>query len=141
MSSGPEDFANSNNWPYWEKEEVDWQKRANAAERDLTAAHEALRKIAEIKDKTTGGDWDEIEEARKIADAALGIPKGEKPTFNKGDRVRVNHPHYHGEGIVQYDSGYRPRVIAVLLENGNTWDYEVDTVTLLTPPAGDDKEK
>lgn len=34
-------------------------------------ALEALTAISEIEDKLSGGDWDEIEEARSIADAAL----------------------------------------------------------------------
>lgn len=51
----------------------------------------------------------------------------------QGARVRVDHPRYHGEGIVQYDSGPRKRVIGVLLENGNVWEYEVETVTLIEP--------
>jgi hypothetical protein len=56
---------------------------------------------------------------------------GKIPDFQKDQRVRVNHPRFHGEGTVQYDSGVRPRVVGVLLENGNVWEYEVETVTLL----------
>lgn len=37
----------------------------------LEAAKKALLQIAEIQNKTTGGDWDEIEEARQLAKAAL----------------------------------------------------------------------
>jgi hypothetical protein len=33
--------------------------------------YEALMKIAAIENKSTGGDWDEIEEARNIARAAI----------------------------------------------------------------------
>ena len=36
----------------------------------------ALRKIVEIENRDTGGDWDEIEEAREIASAALAIAEG-----------------------------------------------------------------
>ena len=36
---------------------------------------EALQKIAAIEDRYNCGDWDEIEEAREIANEALGDPK------------------------------------------------------------------
>ena len=36
----------------------------------------ALRKIAAIENKMVGGDWDEIEEARQIANVAIAA-KGE----------------------------------------------------------------
>lgn len=35
---------------------------------------EALQKIIEIKNKTEGSDWEEIEEAREIARQALALP-------------------------------------------------------------------
>ncbi|KVU10698.1 hypothetical protein WK62_05400 [Burkholderia ubonensis] len=43
----------------------------------LEAAEKALSQIAEIEDKMFGGDWDEIEEARRIANAALAQRQGE----------------------------------------------------------------
>lgn len=55
----------------------------------------------------------------------------DKPLFEAGQRVRVDHPRFRGNGIVQYDSGARSRVIGVTLENGNTWEYEVETVELV----------
>jgi len=39
------------------------------------AAIKALTEISNIEDKDNGGDWDEIEEARSIANAALGACK------------------------------------------------------------------
>lgn len=42
----------------------------------LNVAIEALTKIAAIEDELHGGDWDEIEEARDIANAALTQLKG-----------------------------------------------------------------
>ena len=44
-------------------------------------AVEALRKIAAIENQMVGGDWEEIEEAREIARAALSIAD----TGNKHD--------------------------------------------------------
>lgn len=43
----------------------------------------ALREIADIPNYLTGSDWDEIEEAREIASAALSTPLG-----TPGSRVR-----------------------------------------------------
>ena len=43
----------------------------------------ALERISSIENRTTGGDWDEIEEARQIAraaiDAAMASTQGAKP--------------------------------------------------------------
>ena len=38
---------------------------------EIDRLREALEKILAIENKTEGGDWDEIEEAREIARAAL----------------------------------------------------------------------
>lgn len=57
------------------------------------------------------------------------------PIFLKGTKVRVDNYRYHGEGIVQWDTGVYQRMIGVLLENGNTWPYEVETVKLANPAA------
>lgn len=58
---------------------------AGCALRNMIAAlsqaeeyRDALEMIAEIEDDLWGGDWDEIERARVIANEALGITK-EKP--------------------------------------------------------------
>lgn len=44
---------------------------ADALEKERDRLRVALEKIAAIEDNTSGGDWDEIEEARKIAKEAL----------------------------------------------------------------------
>lgn len=49
---------------------------ARQLERDRAELLEALKEIAAIEDRMYGGDWDEIEDARKIARAA--IAKAEK---------------------------------------------------------------
>lgn len=54
-----------------------------------------------------------------------------------GQPVYVKNPQFAGYGIAQYDSGSRKRVIGVLLENGNTWDYDADTVRNATPEEYD----
>ena len=51
-----------------------------ASDYDALAAYaerlrEALRRIAAIEDRLNGGDWDEIRDARDIANAALATPK------------------------------------------------------------------
>lgn len=47
------------------------------------------------------------------------------PMYKHGARVVVDHPRYKGEGHVAYN---KPRVVGVLLGNGNTWEYEAETV-------------
>lgn len=71
-----------------------------------------------------------------FAEAYLAHRQAEQwiPLFTEGQTVSVNHPRYRGEGTVAYDTGARKRVIGVLLENGNTWEYEVETVRLLPSP-------
>lgn len=65
-------------------------------------------------------------------DVAKEIAQRQKPTlFTKGQIVQVDNPQYRGKGIVQYDSGARKRIVGVLLENGNTWNYDADTVKLV----------
>ena len=49
------------------------------------------------------------------------------PKFEDGVKVIVDHPRYKGEGIV---NGRINQSVGVLLPNGNTWYYEVDTVRL-----------
>ncbi len=58
-----------------------------------------------------------------------------------GKIVRVDHPRFNGYGFAQYDSGDRSRVIGVVLENGNTWDYEIETVRAATPEEIDKAPK
>lgn len=43
---------------------------------EVEASRKALRQISQIEDKMIGGDWDEIEEARAIANAALSQQTG-----------------------------------------------------------------
>lgn len=62
----------------------------------------------------------------------------EMPTFKKGDKVVVDHDRYKGEGFVGATGNgsakewcdVRGWLIPVVLENGNTWYYEADTVRL-----------
>jgi hypothetical protein len=65
---------------------------------------------------------------------ALREQTRELPVIEPGTRVRVDHPRYHGEGIAQGDDKDHIRTVAVLLGNGNVWNYERETVTPL-PPA------
>ena len=44
--------------------------------KDAQRYRAALERIAAIEDKMVGGDWEEIEEARKIANEALSAPTG-----------------------------------------------------------------
>lgn len=46
-------------------------RQLESVRRQKEYALEALTAISEIKDQLYGGDWDEIEQARSIADAAL----------------------------------------------------------------------
>lgn len=50
-----------------------------------------------------------------------------------GTPVYVDNPQFTGYGIAQGDSGSRKRVISVQLENGNTWNYDADTVRNALP--------
>lgn len=65
------------------------------------------------------------------------------PQFTAGQIVRVDHPRYHGEGMVVNEGNFCGRcianfgdergwLVAVKLENNNVWWYEANTVT----PAG-----
>jgi hypothetical protein len=73
-----------------------------------------------------------IEQLLTMATAAKTQLSEESPPFKRGQRVRVNSPgRYHGEGIVQDDDRGRKPMVRVLLGNGNTWPYEVETVTLV----------
>lgn len=67
----------------------------------------------------------------RIADRVLATPAstGEaNPKSFLGLPVYVDNPQFTGYGIAKYDSGDRKRVIGVLLENGNTWEYDATTV-------------
>lgn len=60
----------------WNSQQAE-QVRALRADRD--ALRKALESIINIEDRYTGGDWDEIAEARQIAYAAIAVapqPKG-----------------------------------------------------------------
>jgi len=50
---------------------AEWIEKTAALRAELEAREAALRQIAAIEDKMYGGDWDEIEEARRIAGDAL----------------------------------------------------------------------
>lgn len=41
--------------------------------------------------------------------------------------VSVDHPRYHGYGIVSLDDRCAPDQLAVVIPNANTWFYEVET--------------
>jgi hypothetical protein len=59
---------------------VGWQREAAVELRRLHALNaellEALKKIAAIEDQMYGPDWEEIEEARDIASAAIAKAEG-----------------------------------------------------------------
>lgn len=48
-----------------------WKHTLMTCQAQKKRLREALRKIASIQDNLNGGDWDEIEEARQIANEAL----------------------------------------------------------------------
>ena len=54
-----------------------WRGRTQRAEAQRDALLEALRKIAAIENKMVGSDWEEIEEARDTARAAIKALEGE----------------------------------------------------------------
>ena len=87
---GPWTFVQggSGDWPTWnvrigrgmitlppgeDMRVMDANARLIAAAPDLL---EALKKIAKIEDKMVGSDWEEIEEARAIARAAVAKAEG-----------------------------------------------------------------
>jgi hypothetical protein len=71
------------------------------------------------------GDWRRADEIQRAITRIYG-----NPDLKRGDRVWVDNPRYHGEGAVAY---VKPGMVGVLLENGNTWDYE--TATVIPMPA------
>jgi hypothetical protein len=60
----------------WRDREVVAELRRLVAQRD--ALLEALNKIAAIENQMFGPDWEEIDEAREIARAAIAAVEGEK---------------------------------------------------------------
>ena len=52
-------------------------RRLAAAEAQRDALLEALKKIAAIENRMFGSDWEEIDEAREIARAAIAAAEGE----------------------------------------------------------------
>ena len=113
-----------------------YRKTLDQRERQL---REALAQIAtltaQVEDATRDKGHLHIMAARNLersekAEAELAaLREGAREAFVSGERVIVNHPRYHGKGIVQYDTGNQERMIGVLIGNGNTWEYEYDTVT------------
>lgn len=67
--------------------------------------------------------------AESAEDELAALRESTTEPFVRGQGVIVNHPRYCGKGVVQYDTGMRKRMVGVLLGNGNTWEYEVDTVS------------
>lgn len=65
--------------PHWMETGMD-EKEQSANARLIAAAPElleALKKISAIENQMYGADWEEIEEARDIADAAIAKATGE----------------------------------------------------------------
>jgi hypothetical protein len=73
----------------------------------------------------------------RLAAVRRELAERDKPLFKYGETVFVDNSRYKGSGVVQYDTGTRGRMVGVLLENGNTWEYEIATVTLLPAPPKD----
>jgi Na+/proline symporter len=59
--------------------------------------------------------------------------QSEKPPFSKGAPVYVENHQFTGYGLAQHDTAAEKRVVSVLIENGNTWNYDVNTVRNATP--------
>lgn len=53
------------------------RSQLSAAQEDNKRLRDALKKIYSIQDHLDGGDWDEIDEARNIANTALSNPPNE----------------------------------------------------------------
>jgi hypothetical protein len=53
-------------------------------------------------------------------------------TFPVNTPVQVNAPQYNGFWFVSRDSSPNPSVVAVMLENGNTWWYPAECCRLAT---------
>ena len=72
-----------------------------------------------------------LEHFRRMHEAHIARTSArELPIIPEGAKVIVDHPRYHGPGIVSFDSAIHKRYVAVTLGNGNTWHYERDTVRL-----------
>lgn len=65
-------------------------------EAKLSLAECALLRITQISNKDTGADWDEIQEARDIAQVALNAIRGDQqPSLKTGERIRQEGVCYH----------------------------------------------
>lgn len=71
---------------------------------------------------------------KQLADFAQFFQPEDQPSpaVTLGGAVYVDNPQFRGYGIAQYDNGGHRR-IGVLLENGNTWEYDAATVRTATP--------
>lgn len=97
-----------------------WPQKCHLCQQDMESADDRM-------------EWHGLGNCVEVCSNCTG--SGEEPKlFQKGQRVRVNNSRFTGEGVAQYDTGSRGRVVGVLLENGNVWEYEVETVKLVEAP-------
>lgn len=64
--------------------------------------------------------------------AAKELAEWKSVTFQSGAIVEVNHPRCHSYGLVEIKDGTPTDKLAVKLENGNVWWYEVECCRLTT---------
>lgn len=69
----------------------DIERERDEARERVAKLENALRKIAAIQNCYDGGDWDEIENARLIANEVLAFSKPQPPTFTAHGRVWITH--------------------------------------------------
>lgn len=68
-----------------------------------------------------------------VFQGAASHPVAAAAQVKLGGMVYVSNQQFTGYGIAVCDSGNRKRVIGVLLENGNTWNYDAETVRNALP--------
>lgn len=96
-----------------------------------------LRKSREEAILNIEGLQAQLKAAEEKLAALSGPQNGQGAESVVGKIVRVDHPRFTGYGLAHYDSIEHKRFISVLLENGNTWNYEVETVRPAVPEEMD----
>lgn len=75
------------------------------------------------------------ERLRQYRNARERLIEARQREFPVGRGVRVAHERFHGYGLIVDDDGCPLDQLAVKLENGNTWWYELDTCSLASRDA------
>lgn len=76
---------------------------------------------------------------RIYRDARIVLQQERNRRFPVGVKVSVDQPgRYQGPGVTADSSDYEPDRVCVTLENGNTWQYQIECVSLQEDESEDE---